>query len=69
MELTELTETVNSLWNHAVSARRLSVYETGLKSFKPFVLTNNSAQHMDPLSALSEDVLCLYIAYCNTTLH
>lgn len=69
MELNELRETVQSLWNHAVSARTLSAYETGIKSFKTFVLMNNLAQHMEPLSVLSEDVLCLYIAHCYKTLH
>ena len=69
MELNELRETLTSLWDNAVSARTLSTYETGLRSFKTFVLMNNLAQHMDPLSIVSEDVLCLYIAHCYKTLH
>ena len=69
MELTELRETVNSLWNNAVSARTLSAYQTGLRSFQQFLLMNNLAQHMDPLPRVSEDVVCLYIAHCYQTLH
>ena len=69
MELTELQETVNSLWDNAVSVRTLSAYETGLRSFQTFLLMNNLAQHMDPLPRVSEDVLCLYIAHCYKNLH
>ena len=60
MELTELQETVNSFWDNAVSVRRLSSYETGLRSFQTFLLMNNLAQHMDPLPRVSADVSCLY---------
>ena len=69
MELTELQETVNSLWDNAVSVRTLSAYETGLRSFQTFLLMTNLAHHMDPLPRVSEDVLCLYIAHCYKNLH
>ena len=69
MELTELQENVNSLWDNAVSVRTLSAYETGLRSFQTFLLMNNLAQHMDPLPRVSEEVLCLYTAHCYRNLH
>ena len=60
---------MNCLWDNPVSSRTLLAYQTGLNSFKTFVLMNNPVQHMDPLPRVSEDILCLYIAYCYKTFY
>ena len=66
--MNELRETINHLWDNAVSGRTMSAYQTGLRSFQTFLLMNNITQHIDPLPGVSEDVLCLYIAHCFKTL-
>lgn len=62
--LKDLNETVTSLWSHALSRRTLTAYETGLQSFKTFLLMNNLVHNMDSLPRVSEDILLMYIAHC-----
>ena len=65
MKLSEKRQTVNSLWDNAVTARTLSTCETGsFSSFQTFLLENNLAPNTDPLQYLFAYVLCLYIALC-----
>ena len=67
MELSELQHTVTSLWDNAVSARTLSTYQTGLRSFQTFLLMNNLTQHNDPLPKFyTYDIplsSCIYVEY------
>lgn len=66
--LNDLNLTVSSLWNSALSTRTLSAYETGLQSFKTFLIMNNLVSSMESLPVVSEDIVMLYIAHCYKTL-
>ena len=62
--MNELRETINALWDNAVSGRTMSAYQISNISVDEQYIT----QHKDPFSEVSEDVLCLYIAHCFKTL-
>ena len=66
--MTELNQTINSLWSHALSSRTITAYETGVHSFKHFLIMNNLIYSMDNLPVVSEDILMLFVAYCYRTL-
>ena len=54
--MTELNQTINSLWSHALSSRTITAYETGVNSFKHFLIMNNLIYSMDNLPVVSEDI-------------
>ena len=64
----DLNQTISSLWNYALSSRTLAAYETGVQSYKTFLMMNNLIFSMDSLPVVSEDVLMLYVAHCYKTL-
>ena len=66
--LNDLNLTVSSLWNSALSSRTLSAHETGLQSFKTFLIMINLVSTMESLPVVSEDIVMLYIAHCYKTL-
>ena len=66
--LNDLNQTVTSLWDYALSRRTLAAYDTGLQSFKTFLLMNNLVHSTDRLPTVSDHILLLYIAHCYKTL-
>ena len=68
LDLTDLNRTISALWSHALSSRTLTAYETGVQSFKHFLMMNNLIFSMDSLPTVSEDILMLFIAHCYRTL-
>lgn len=66
--LNDLNHTVSLLWDCALSSRTIAAYETGLNSFKTFLLMNNIMSSVQCLPTVSEDVIILYIAHCFKTL-
>ena len=66
--MTDLNLTISSLWNYALSSRTVTAYETGVQSFKHFLMMNNLIFSMDYLPVVSEDILMLYVAHCYRTL-
>ena len=59
---------MSSSWNSALSSRTLSAYETGLQSFKTFLIMNNLVSTMESLPVVSEDIVMIYIVHCYKTL-
>ena len=68
LEMTSLSNTISFLWDNALGNGTMTTYNTGVKSFKTFLLLNNIASDVTILPEVSRDIFLMYTAYCYNTL-
>lgn len=64
----ELSKEVDCLWDEALSRRTLATYQSGLNCFLTFALMRGFQFPVNSLPQVSEDVLLLFVAYCQKVL-